>query len=205
MLAKLDPTPALHDAHKLDMIYGLLHDCIRRLLPRYQVNTFADVIKKARSIENNILEINHTENGKDKFQRKERPKCFFCHNFGHAQIECRKFTQTTSKSKGPDDKDVNVQRNTIGCYGCNTPGVIRSKYANCNKAKQDDIAESNLIEFHQINIAGALSKCMKPLLPVTINGFHGVSSADSVAQISIASHELYQLFEGKVIICQWKK
>ncbi|GJQ75193.1 Myo1A [Trypoxylus dichotomus] len=159
-ISKLNPTPVLHDSHKLDMIYGLLQNRIRRLLPRGQVNSFRELIKKAQLIEDNILEVKEyqTENGKDKFQRKEV-----------------------------------VQKNTIHCYGCNAPGVIRAKCRNCNRTNQGNTAESNLIQFHQINLPGTSSEYMKPLLSVTINGFYGVGIADSGAQVSIAGHELYKL------------
>ncbi|GJQ81744.1 hypothetical protein Trydic_g9183 [Trypoxylus dichotomus] len=83
--------------------------------------------------------------------------------------------------------------NTIRCYGCNAPGVIGAKCTNCNKTNQDNTAESNLIQFHQINLPGTSSEYVKPLLSVTINGFYGVGIADSGAQVSIAGHELYKL------------
>ncbi|GJQ79301.1 hypothetical protein Trydic_g16168 [Trypoxylus dichotomus] len=61
------------------------------------------------------------------------------------------------------------------------------------RTNQDNTAESNFIQFHQINLPDTSSEYVKPLLSVTINGFNGVGIADSGAQVSIAGHELYEL------------
>ncbi|KAJ3640541.1 hypothetical protein Zmor_003834 [Zophobas morio] len=51
LLSKLSATPVLDDIHRIDMVYGLLHQSIRKAVPRDQVGTFEQLISKVRQIE----------------------------------------------------------------------------------------------------------------------------------------------------------
>ncbi|CAH1366295.1 unnamed protein product [Tenebrio molitor] len=48
LLAKLSPTPPLHEVHQMDMIYGLLSGKIRKLVPRDELNNFETFIRPQR-------------------------------------------------------------------------------------------------------------------------------------------------------------
>ncbi|GJQ70630.1 hypothetical protein Trydic_g23020 [Trypoxylus dichotomus] len=121
----------LHDSHKLDMIYGLLHNRIQRLLPRDQLNSFRELIEKGRSIEDNILEVKEyqTENRKDKFQRKPGggPTTFAVHRINikdHAPISVPPYTLSIGKREFLEKKlDEMIQDGII--EECESPWCTR--------------------------------------------------------------------------------
>lgn len=203
LLAKLSQDPPLHDTHQLDMVYGLMHRRIRRLLPRDQVENFKELVEKARTIEESLLEGKEAQNDrKDDSTKKVRPKCNYCHNFGHIQRDCRKFAtslETQIQSKGSatvtrESNNTQGTRTSIECYGCGAPGVIRSRCTTCQKNTSSSGAPTASIRFFQANVE--VDDRMKPLLPLTIGDADGVGFADSGAQVSIAGSTLYHHLKG---------
>ncbi|KAJ8943569.1 hypothetical protein NQ318_008272 [Aromia moschata] len=128
LLARLPETPELHSTHKLDMIYGLLHKRIRHRLPRDQVTSFADLIQKAKSIEDSFAE-NVSIQGKSKPNHESeenkasrtRSKCSFCKNFGHVQSDCRKHAvQQGKQPQTSTNQKPATTSTTFTCFGCDT-------------------------------------------------------------------------------------
>lgn len=141
LLARLPATPALHQTHQIDMIYGLLNRRIRQRLQRNEIETFEDLINKARSIEASFVEksasvnapYNNVANSSDK-QSKFRPKCTFCRHFGHVQSECRKYASSESRnveSNTEVSKSASRDAPYIVCFSCGTPGYIRLQCPKC--------------------------------------------------------------------------
>ncbi|KAG5867357.1 hypothetical protein JTB14_008409 [Gonioctena quinquepunctata] len=119
------------------------------------VTTFDVLIDKARAIEDSLAEqdantkqnssksnMDHSNTSSNRFT--------FCKHFGHVQSECRKSSASTQPHKhttGPDTERENtsltgpgttsrpVQNSAIVCYGCNTPGYVRTNCPNCKMAR----------------------------------------------------------------------
>jgi hypothetical protein len=90
LLAKLSPTPPLHEVHQMDMIYGLLSSKIRRLVPRDELNNFETFIAKTRGAEDALEEeVPEIQKG-----TKTRPKSSYCGAHGHTEKECRKLARS---------------------------------------------------------------------------------------------------------------
>ena len=76
----------LDDTHKVDMVYGLLHKSIRKMIPRDQIGSFEDLISKARQTEdlNNENKLSTIED------KSRRVMCHYCRHYGHIQADCQK-------------------------------------------------------------------------------------------------------------------
>ncbi|KAJ8944069.1 hypothetical protein NQ318_005979 [Aromia moschata] len=213
LLARLPETPELHSTHKLDMIYGLLHKRIRHRLPRDQVTSFADLIQKARSIEDSFAE-NVSIQGKSKPNHdseenkasRTRSKCSFCKNFGHVQSECRKHAvQQGKQPQTSTDQKPATTSTTITCFGCGKPGYIRSQCPNCrtnstcnvvsssSNGIQETTTHTSCIDVLSTEIQ-PVSDTSRPLIEVNIEGKHGLAYVDSGARNSIAGYKLYTHF-----------
>ncbi|KAJ8950954.1 hypothetical protein NQ318_008395 [Aromia moschata] len=211
--ARLPETPELHSTHKLDMIYGLLHKRIRHRLPRDQVTSFADLIQKARSIEDSFAE-NVSIQGKSKPNHdseenkasRTRSKCSFCKNFGHVQSECRKHAvQQGKQPQTSTDQKPATTSTTITCFGCGKPGYIRSQCPNCrtnstcnvvsssSNGIQETTTHTSCIDVLSTEIQ-PVSDTSRPLIEVNIEGKHGLAYVDSGARNSIAGYKLYTHF-----------
>ncbi|KAJ3662387.1 hypothetical protein Zmor_006738 [Zophobas morio] len=131
-------TRDLDEEWQLDIIYGLLRYYIRDKIARSDCRSFAELLDKSRIVEENERETrvrNHApetpENGQTfrrrefpRIDRRPRPRCDFCKNFGHETQECRRKTQ--DQRRPANDQEI------IRCYGCQRPGVFRRNCPNCN-------------------------------------------------------------------------
>ncbi|KAF2902186.1 hypothetical protein ILUMI_04000 [Ignelater luminosus] len=169
LLAQLPETPVLDETHKLNMICGLLSSRIRKNIPRGQVTDFTKLIEKARAVEVNFAE---DQECKQK-QRPERPKCHYCHNFGHVQSECRKYA---NKAKSTEEKkeERTPGRPQIVCYGCRQP---------------DHVPAVTSLEVLCLDTGEQIPRL---LIKVDVVGLHGLAYVDSGARCSIAGNKLYQ-------------
>lgn len=201
--------PVLHETHKLDMIYGLLHRRIRSKVARDQVTNFDTLITKARSVEDDFVESypNPALQAKalpEKFP-KQRPKCTFCRAFGHSQSECRKFLGIPN-SNGNKNAEIPAnssvvspsQRSTgnIVCYGCGLPGYVRSQCPNCKShagLQQRPTTSTSVNSVSSVELLAAEfgANATRPLVRITVQDLTGVAYVDSGAGASIAGHRLY--------------
>ncbi|XP_026476253.1 activity-regulated cytoskeleton associated protein 2-like [Ctenocephalides felis] len=111
---------------QLDMLYGLLHMRIRKRIPRTTVNTFDELLQRARDVEANLSEAE--KGGSNPVER--RKICSFCGHTGHTVTECRK-RQGTKQSPKKEEPETRSEA-SISCYGCGKAGVIRSKCPVCS-------------------------------------------------------------------------
>ncbi|KAJ8954587.1 hypothetical protein NQ318_003118 [Aromia moschata] len=206
LLAQLPDTDALSEKIKLDMIYGLLNIRIRKRLIRDSVQTFDELSKSARSIEQSLAEskIKSCDKSEEIDKRKvKRPKWVYCKSFGHEVSDClavkrknEKSTQSTIANTEKTETTAAV-RSTISCYGCGASGVIRSRCTKCNPPSssksetptQESARSATISQFYAADVTE--SKCKRPILPISICGLNGTAFADTGASCSIMGSNLY--------------
>ncbi|KAJ8939663.1 hypothetical protein NQ314_011052 [Rhamnusium bicolor] len=215
LLAKLPYT--LEENVYLDMVYGLLNKSVRERIPRDDATTFNELFTRIRSVEASFGDLvdrsDADQYSKEIKFRKERPKCTFCRRFGHLVEDCRTKRRQTSKTEGNKLETVSTPTPvtkttpTYSCYGCGTPGVVRSKKCNEPKSSPADI-KSNFSQpstsqssFFGITIPQFSQISHRPILPIKIFEEYGLAYADTGATRSIAGQKLYSLVKGNVPIC----
>lgn len=111
----------LQERAHVDMSYGLLKRQKRKRIPCSEVDSFKTLLKRAKAKEDSQREVEKQSDDKtrlnvgtinEKFNKKLRPRCSYCKNFGHSEVDCRKKkpgrmttpatqTETTSVSVQP--------------------------------------------------------------------------------------------------------
>lgn len=172
-------------------MYGLLNRRIRVRVSREDVNTFNELLAKTRSIgmslEESLVETLASPadvSEKDR-QKLSRIKCAYCRITGHHINECRKKRKLEKpKSLSSDTSSLENTRPVITCYGCGTPGVIRSNCPTFGGSKPATSFQASTVGFFETTVKQ--NHQLRPLLPITIHGVDGVGFADSGAQANIA-------------------
>lgn len=133
LLATL-PTGSHSEEQQINLLFGLLRHQIRERLQRNDVNTFEQLIQKARNIEEVLAE------GRNCTQKQPaasanntsivQPNCTICNKPGHSKDVCWKNNEPRT--------------NMIVCYGCGKSGVIRSKCETCNIKKTQEFSVLSL-------------------------------------------------------------
>ncbi|CAK9799251.1 Activity-regulated cytoskeleton associated protein 1 [Anthophora plagiata] len=164
---------------EIDMIYSLLRINIRKKIPRQSFETFDELINKARALEEIETEIQQARRQREmlgtpkKPQREEtRPRCTHYRIRGHTSEEYR-------RKKVKEE----AQQNVIRCYGCGTPGYVRSKCPTCSQPATN-LGE---VTFYAININYSRDR---PVIPLKVTGSRGCGFVDTVAKTSVASSSL---------------
>lgn len=172
----------------LDMVYGLLHRRIRQKIRRDEVQSFDNLLKLARVAaevdeedQQDVRPRTRRGLGPIAEEKKERPRCKFCRNFGHLEDDCRKRKASETRKQIVNSPD----RSELSWYGCGATGVIRSKCAKCRQSKPSTSANPRA-EFRSL-CATAVRPRARPMLGVTIRGSYGTDFVDTVAQQSVAS------------------
>lgn len=192
--ALLSKLPYKHDENiELDLLFGLLKVSIQKQIPRDSIETFEQLLTRARTAEQyddrqrspspqrqETAPALTSQNKPSQGERKK--KCTFCKNNGHTEDVCRKKknSQKARESKAPEPTKTNVS-----CYGCGAMGYFRS---NCPKCCQTPRLGIENIEFYSINTT--LGRDV-PTLPVIINGNLGIAHIDTGARTTIAGKLLY--------------
>lgn len=217
------PADDLSEKVQIDMVYGLLSQYIRKEVPRDKVNNFRELLDKARSVEDFIINASNsvntiaTTNARSapslppkRTIVKMRPKCTFCHYFGHTVEECKRIRRKCEEDAAvpPQAKTelfapIESQRptgnsagaiprfNPVTCFGCGAPGVFRKDCPNCNSVKK---ARASPVEFSSLELGANSQKSRsRPIMHVDILGHHGTGLLDTAAERSIAGYKLYQL------------
>lgn len=122
--------------------------------------------------------------------KSSRPRCSYCKSFGHIISECRKVQQESFKT---DSSDV---RSAVRCYGCNKPGVLRSRCDICNANKS---AAPSTADFQSLNTLESIDSS-RPLVNVTIAGRQGVAILDTGASQSVASPALHKILVNSGVV-----
>ncbi|XP_013147281.1 PREDICTED: uncharacterized protein LOC106110115, partial [Papilio polytes] len=150
LFAQLPPHSLSEDV-QLEMTYGLLHKRIREKVPRSCFTSFAELIAQARRIEDILNESRPLQTKSDVKPtlstlpsnntqpcytpspvHNKRPQCSYCKRYGHVKEACQKLA-----GKPLEVKEGVLEKKTpaVTCFGCGTPGRIRSNCPTCKEKK----------------------------------------------------------------------
>lgn len=126
-----------------------------------------------------------------------RPRCTFCHAYGHNEQECRKKAGKDKNASTNSTSTPAASKPTPGhkitCYGCGEPGVVRSKCPKCDKAKVGAVD----IGFYSLNCNSASAALLRTTVKINIAGVNGQAHIDFGAKLSVASTSLHDLLRRK--------
>lgn len=176
------------EAVQLNMVYGLLRREIREHLPRADINSYADLLHRARLIEANLREAAQTSKPRIEERQTKKPRCDFCHFPGHTIQECRKKRKPEKENQQP------ASDTQLKCYGCNRPGYTRSKCPDCNKTTAPPARD---LSFYYCQ--AGISLRSRPAVEITILGKEGTAYLDSGSHLSIASPGLLGILRANGI------
>ncbi|GFW39489.1 retrovirus-related Pol polyprotein from transposon 412 [Trichonephila clavipes] len=103
-----------------------------------------------------------------------------------------------SKDRIPEKKivDIKEDRTPVSCYGCGTPGIIRSRCHTCNPVRQKDDALSSSL--NQSNFYSFSSESNPiSIFQISICNTEAAVCADTGATHSVAGEKLYHLLKQK--------
>ncbi|GFR00074.1 transposon Ty3-I Gag-Pol polyprotein [Trichonephila clavata] len=103
-----------------------------------------------------------------------------------------------SNDRMPETKivDTKEDRPPVSCYGCGTPGVIRSRCHTCNPVRQkDDALSSSLNQSHFYSFSSENNPIS--IIQISICDTKAAVCADSGATHSVAGEKLYHLLKQK--------
>ncbi|CAK9820292.1 Activity-regulated cytoskeleton associated protein 1 [Anthophora plagiata] len=171
---------------QLDMLYSLLKLRTREKISRCSINSFQELISKARTLEAleaETREYHETIRSKESgASSKKNTRCSFCRKNGHTFEDCRQ--RKTKKERAPEPP-------ALSCYGCGKPGFIRSRCSECNKATASSLQAA---DFCALSLNQSWNR---PTTQIEINGFKGHAFFDTGAKMSVASKMLYELLAAK--------
>lgn len=204
LIAQL-PAPEHTESQQIDLVYGQLKHRIQEKIPRNSVKTFDELLEVARGIEQ--LWVSGSKFGGPgranvKTEGKPKLKCGFCHFAGHSSDQCRKLNKKkqelgipTEKPDGklePPSKTTQVPSPSaprVSCYGCGSPGVVRTSCPTCSSKKRESTQAADL-SFCPVNMQSEVKN--RPLVFVEIEGIRGTAYIDTCAKTSVASYQLYK-------------
>ena len=166
------PKPTLPKSIKLDIVYGLLHQDIKKEVQREKMNSFDELLQMAQTVETKLL-------GK-KAQNKEMGK-----NRGHAVTDCR-IKKKNDEQKVSKTENLSKNTSSVSCYGCGAPGVFRS---NCQTCKKDKDTKKESVKFCAASLRIGQDI---PTITASIHGIKGLVHMDTGARTSIASDTLFK-------------
>ena len=189
LLADL-PAPGHTEQQEIDLVFGQIRFEIREKLSREAIESFDDLLGKAREIERNLGE---RAEEKQTFKvvestPKGKTRCNYCRLPGHTSDVCRKRQKAEQQKPAvkpvetkPDDK----VKPKFSCYGCGEPGVVRSRCPKCNVQR----VGTEEVNFCSINTASTI--CLRPIVPISIGDIKGTGFVDTCARSSVASYQLF--------------
>ncbi|KOB75623.1 Retrovirus-related Pol polyprotein from transposon 17.6 [Operophtera brumata] len=198
------------ESQQLDMIYGQIRYKIRVKMARESVITYDALLTVARGVEQLIQE-KQTPEGKgkrtDTEKEAEKPtlkkkRCTFCRLPGHTIEVCLKKQRKDASASGsgtstskttPAVAATGTQAPSpslpkFSCYGCGTPGVVRSKCPNCAKTPLKQ--EKTEISFCSLDVKADVRP--RPTIGIGIGNIVGNAYVDTCAKTSVASYSLYK-------------
>lgn len=187
------------EGQQIDFVFGQLRLEIRDKLSRDKLETFDQLLEKAREIERNLAEKKGSQPEQNVIQPKQgktthnKPtkRCSYCRLNGHTVEVCRK----KAKAEAAEVKDgkagtsSNENKPKFSCYGCGEPGVIRSR---CRKCMARPSTSSEETSFCMIK---ASETNLRPTVPIKIGQIRGLGHIDTGARSNVASYSLYRQLE----------
>ncbi|XP_047997557.1 uncharacterized protein LOC125235150 [Leguminivora glycinivorella] len=192
----------LSETHQLDMVYGNLHRRIKERVPRETVLSFDSLLEAAQAAELLL----HDEPS-SRARSKERIRCNYCRIVGHTEDVCRRKAKeaatreagraaTKTKPSAPVSATTATQAPSpsqpiFSCYGCGTPGVVRSKCPKCAEAKK--VTKTERVDFCATGIAedDSMDIRKRPVIGIGIDDITGTAFLDCGAKSNVASYQLY--------------
>lgn len=171
----------LSESTIINMVFSQISIPIREKINRETVETFHDLLSKARDIELCINE-NNSENSKKPFESREKTqsRCSYCRKKNHTADVCYKRIEVEKKGKPEESK--------INCYGCGAVGYYRSNCPTCN---YKTVLESpKLLDFNSIQTTTVGRNV--PTVHINVCGLNGVAYLDTAARTSIAGYYLFK-------------
>ncbi|KAJ3648381.1 hypothetical protein Zmor_020190 [Zophobas morio] len=184
----------LDEQWQMDILYGLLRRRLRDRIARTEVDTFADLLHKARAVEESEREGKNSHakpNGKgpkadENRSRGPRLRCDVCRAFGHDTTACRRRPRGPAPAPGPATR---TPAEPVRCYGCNAPGVFRRNCPTCNTTDASQPARN--MAFCALR-SGTIQPRSRPAIHIKIAGEEGTGYLDTAACHSVASATLYR-------------
>ncbi|KAJ3648391.1 hypothetical protein Zmor_020198 [Zophobas morio] len=184
----------LDEQWQMDILYGLLRRRLRDRIARTEVDTFADLLHKARAVEESEREGKNSHakpNGKgpkadENRSRGPRLRCDVCRAFGHDTTACRRRPRGPAPAPGPATR---TPAEPVRCYGCNAPGVFRRNCPTCNTTDASQPARN--MAFCALR-SGTIQPRSRPAIHIKIAGEEGTGYLDTAACNSVASATLYR-------------
>ncbi|GFR01842.1 uncharacterized protein TNCT_715721 [Trichonephila clavata] len=106
-----------------------------------------------------------------------------------------------SNDRIPETKivDTKEDRPPVSCYGCGTPGIIRSRCRTCNPVRQkDDALSSSLNQSHFYSFSSENNPISVMSVPqISVCDTKAAVCADTGATHSVAGEKLYHLLKQK--------
>lgn len=203
ILAQL-PSGTLTEEVQLDMVYGLLHRKVREKVPRDSINNFNELLVQARLAEETFDVVSES---KDSITPKKR--CNYCNHLGHIRSECRKFAKENKMNGVGNSQDLvksaignspstsKIIQSKLTCYGCGSPGYIRSNCPKCSEKVSSDTSSVMSTEFLCNSFDGSNNIITRPLVPISVYGHNGFGFIDTGAKTSVAGCMLAKLLLNK--------
>ncbi|XP_041973495.1 uncharacterized protein LOC121729152 [Aricia agestis] len=198
------PQFTLTETVQLDMAYGLMHRRIREKVPRANFTSFAELLAQARRGEDIIDESRPRVNMDTKpapytsataqaepiiTTRKFRPQCKYCKQYGHLKEDCQRIAKQAKTRDGPVEGASRSP--AVTCFGCGTPGVIRSNCPTCKEKKSSAPPVPSKSTFQSVSASCAnIDSRVRPVLRVQICGEFGNLIVDTGAKHSVGSVSL---------------
>ena len=181
---------------KLDLVYGQLSEKMKDSIPRESVSNLDELVEKAQRVEERWLEkaasrreshsVNHKstqEHRETRYLADKRHKvCTLCHHKGHEAPECRKTKMASTTYEKPE-------KAKYSCYGCGTPGVVRTKCPKCAPTIPTTTNKKDNMDFCAIQ--NNLGPSFRPIVDIRIKKYQGTAYLDTGARMSVLSTELY--------------
>lgn len=126
-------------------------------------------------------------------QKRVRPRCNYCKLFGHTTESCRRVDKKDSSKPADSPKPSNNNNSQMRCYGCDAPGVVRSKCPNCKDARKDSTSAPSTSNSDFCTARVEENVDSRPLVEIEVAGYKGVAILDTGATHCIAGSMLYSL------------
>jgi hypothetical protein len=176
------------------------YSAIRDRVPRDAVANFAELLEKARVVEQSERESRKTlqeaaalEKRGRKSQGNRSIKCEYCRNFGHEEHECRKKQRDVAKGQtasttrsAPRPAKTAAEKKQIYCYGCHRPGVYRNNCPTCSGPNSGVSNEICALTVH------CVVPRLSPTVLVSIADLQESAIIDTAACNIVARADLYK-------------
>lgn len=117
------------------------------------------------------------------------------------EIECRKKDDhkavQPSQSNTATNTTATTAKSAFVCYGCNTPGVMKSQCANCKSTADTSTNDAASADFYEMETVQHSEGIKRLSLNVSIYEMRRIACADTGSIRSIMGRNLYNKLKDK--------